>query len=43
MYKVRIQPRWELESAAGARLPSHLVELLIAVRGTGSLAAAARV
>lgn len=42
MYKVRIQPRWELESATGAKLPAHLVDLLIAVRGTGSLAAAAR-
>lgn len=42
MYKVRIQPQWGLESASGAKLPSHLVPLLIAVRGTGSLAAAAR-
>ncbi len=42
MYKVRIQPRWELEGADGARLPAHLVDLLVAVRATGSLAAAAR-
>lgn len=42
MYKVRIQPRWELENATGARLPAHLVELLVAVHGSGSLAAAAR-
>jgi len=42
MYKVRIRPRWELESATGERLPPHLLELLVAVRATGSLAAAAR-
>jgi molybdate transport repressor ModE-like protein len=42
MYKVRIHPRWELENAAGTRLPAHLVDLLVAVRGSGSLAAAAR-
>ncbi|RPD88231.1 substrate-binding domain-containing protein [Luteimonas sp. 100069] len=42
MYKVRIRPRWELESASGERLPPHLLELLVAVRATGSLAAAAR-
>lgn len=42
MYKVHIRPRWELESASGVRLPAHLLELLVAVRATGSLAAAAR-
>ncbi len=42
MYKVSIQPRWVLENANGDRLPAHLVDLLLAVRVTGSLAAAAR-
>jgi len=42
MYKVRIQPQWELTNAEGAPLPVHLVELLSAIHDTGSLAAAAR-
>lgn len=42
MYKVTIHPRWELENAGGERVPAHLIELLRAVRGSGSLAAAAR-
>ncbi|WP_058834154.1 substrate-binding domain-containing protein [Luteimonas abyssi] len=42
MYKVRIQPGWELENSAGDALPPRLIELLVAVHGGGSLAAAAR-
>lgn len=42
MYKVRIQPRWELENAEGARLSPYLVDLLVAIRAQGSLAAGAR-
>ncbi|MBB3343422.1 substrate-binding domain-containing protein [Luteimonas sp. RC10] len=42
MYKVRIQPQWTLENSDGVGLSSQLVDLLLAVRATGSLAAAAR-
>lgn len=42
MYKVRIQPAWEIGNDAGQSLPPHLLELLVATRATGSLAAAAR-
>lgn len=42
MYKVRIHPGWEIENEDGEQLPPHLVELLVAVRAGGSLAAAAR-
>ncbi|MBN6148924.1 helix-turn-helix transcriptional regulator [Xanthomonas sp. AmX2] len=42
MYKVTIQPQWELQTAAGERLPPRLVELLMAIRGSGSLAEACR-
>jgi len=42
VYKVRIQPQWELTNAEGTPLPVHLVGLLAAIHATGSLAAAAR-
>jgi len=42
MYKVRIQPQWELTNAEGTPLPVHLVGLLSAIHASGSLAAAAR-
>jgi len=42
MYKVRIQPGWELASADGVPLPARVVELLLAVYETGSLAGGAR-
>ncbi|WP_230938722.1 substrate-binding domain-containing protein [Xanthomonas translucens] len=42
MYKVTIQPQWELHTEDGQRLPPRLAELLLAIRDTGSLAAACR-
>jgi len=42
MYKVQIQPHWQLTHAGGAPLPVHLTDLLAAIHATGSLAAAAR-
>lgn len=42
MYKVNIRPQWELQTADGERLPARLLELLLAVHDTGSLAAASR-
>ncbi|MGH8031432.1 MAG: substrate-binding domain-containing protein, partial [Luteimonas sp.] len=42
MYKVAIQPQWQLHAADGRRLPARLIELLRAVHATGSLAAASR-
>ncbi|MEZ0472511.1 substrate-binding domain-containing protein [Luteimonas salinilitoris] len=42
MFKVRIQPGWELETEGGARLPPRLIALLLAVQDAGSLAAACR-
>jgi molybdate transport repressor ModE-like protein len=42
MYKVSIKPHWELQTADGRRLPPHLIELLMAVHATGSLAGACR-
>ncbi|HBK45055.1 MAG TPA: LysR family transcriptional regulator [Xanthomonadaceae bacterium] len=42
MYKVHIQPGWELKNESGVPLPPRVVELLLAVYETGSLAAGAR-
>jgi molybdate transport repressor ModE-like protein len=42
VYKVTIQPQWELHTEDGQRLPPRLAELLLAIRDTGSLAAACR-
>jgi len=42
MYKVQIQPHWQLTNAQGTPLPVHLTDLLAAIHATGSLAAAAR-
>lgn len=42
MYQVTIRPYWELRTADGTLLPARLIELLLAVHATGSLAAAAR-
>jgi len=42
MHKVRIQPHWQLVNDAGAPLPPRVVELLLAIYETGSLAAGAR-
>ena len=42
MHKVRIQPQWQLHNDAGAPLSPRVVELLLAVYDTGSLAAGAR-
>ncbi len=42
MFKVTIVPQWQIESADGRQLPARLVPLLVAVRDTGSLAAACR-
>jgi len=42
MYKVHIRPHWELQTPDGTRLPARLIELLLAVHATGSLAAACR-
>jgi len=42
MYKVRIQPHWQLSNTQGTPLPIHLTDLLAAIHATGSLAAAAR-
>lgn len=42
MYKVTIRPQWELRTADGREMPPRLIELLLAVHATGSLAAASR-
>ncbi|PNS07793.1 substrate-binding domain-containing protein [Solilutibacter silvestris] len=42
MYKVAIRPCWELQSASGTVLPPRLIELLVEVHASGSLAAACR-
>lgn len=42
MYKIRIQPGWEVTTPSGESLPARVVELLLAVFETGSLAAGAR-
>lgn len=42
MFKVQIQPKWTLHAADGRPLPPKLIELLLGVHATGSLAAACR-
>lgn len=42
MYTITIRPAWQLQTADGQALPNRLIELLVAVQATGSLAAAAR-
>lgn len=42
MFKVLIQPKWTLRAADGRPLPPKLIELLLGVHTTGSLAAACR-
>ncbi|UKE70869.1 hypothetical protein K8O61_07605 [Xanthomonas cerealis pv. cerealis] len=40
VYKVTIQAQWELRTEDGQRLPPRLAELVLAIRDTGSMAAA---
>ncbi|MGO4262352.1 substrate-binding domain-containing protein [Lysobacter sp. TAB13] len=42
MFKVLIQPKWTLHAADGRPLPPKLIDLLLGVHATGSLAAACR-
>lgn len=42
MFKVLIEPKWTLHAADGRPLPSRLIDLLLGVHATGSLAAACR-
>jgi molybdate transport repressor ModE-like protein len=42
MYKVEIRPQWTLQTVDGQVLPPRLIDLLLAVHETGSLAAASR-
>lgn len=42
MYKVTLRPAWDVQTAQGRSLPPRLVELLVAVHGNASLAAACR-
>ncbi|MGN7919802.1 substrate-binding domain-containing protein [Lysobacter sp. 22409] len=42
MFKVQIQPKWTLHAADGRPLPPKLIDLLLGVHATGSLAAACR-
>lgn len=42
MHKVTIRPNWELQTAAGRQMPARLIELLLAIHDSGSLAAASR-
>jgi molybdate transport repressor ModE-like protein len=42
MYKVEIRPQWTLQTVDGQILPPRLIDLLLAVHETGSLAAASR-
>lgn len=42
MYKIAIRPDWVLRTPAGQALPPRLVELLVAIRAAGTLAAACR-
>lgn len=42
MYKVGIRPQWSVQTVDGRELPARLIELLVAVRASGSLAAASR-
>lgn len=42
MYKVEIRPHWTVQTVDGRALPPRLVDLLLAIHATGSLAAASR-
>ena len=42
MFKVQIQPKWTLHAADGQPLPARLIDLLLGIRGSGSLAATCR-
>lgn len=42
MYKVEIRPQWSLHTVDGQALPPRLIDLLLAIHASGSLAAASR-